>query len=159
MVDGHREDTESWLDLLRDLSERGLRAPALAVGDGALGFWAALRQVFPGTREQRCWVHKTANVTPALPDRVHADARAALKRIYTAQTRAAAVDAAARFTEDFAAHPRATRKISDDLDVLLAFYDFPAERWKHLRTTNAISVNRPERSVTGGGSTGMGRGG
>ena len=137
-VDGHREDTESWLDVLRDLRDRGLRASELAVGDGALRFWGALRQVFPATREQRCWVHKVANVLSALPKRLHADAKTALASVYTAETRAAAVDSAATFASDFAAYPKATRKITGDLDVLLAFYDFPAEHHKHLRTTNAI---------------------
>ena len=138
VADGHREDTESWLDLLRDLRDRGMRAPELAVGDGALGFWGALRQVFGATREQRCWVHKVANCRSALPKRLHPDAKAALAKIYTADTRAAAIDAAAAYAEQFAAYPKATTKITDDLDVLLAFYDFPAEHSKHLRSTNAI---------------------
>jgi putative transposase len=138
VADGHREDTESWLDVLRDLRDRGMRAPELAVGDGALGFWGALAQVFPTTRVQRCWVHKVANCLAALPKRLHADAKAALARIYSAPTRAAAIDAARTYAEQFAAHPKAVAKIIDDLDVLLAFYDFPAEHWKHLRTTNAI---------------------
>jgi putative transposase len=138
VADGHREDTQSWLDVLRGLRERGMRAPELAVGDGALGFWGALRQVFPATREQRCWVHKTANVLAALPKRLQPQAKAALAAIYTAETRAAALDAARAYAEAFAAHPKAVAKIADDLDVLLAFYDFPAEHWKHLRTTNAI---------------------
>lgn len=138
VADGHREDTESWLDVLRDLRDRGMTGPELAVGDGALGFWGALRQVFPATREQRCWVHRTANVLSALPKRLHADAKAGLAKIYTADTRAAAVDAAAAFAEQFASHPKATAKITDHLDVLLAFYDFPEEHWKHLRTSNAI---------------------
>lgn len=138
VADGHREDTESWLDVLRGLRDRGMTAPELAVGDGALGFWAALAQVFPATRAQRCWVHKTANVVSALPKRCHADAKAALAAIYTADTRTDAVDAAHEFADQFASHPKAVAKIIDDLDVLLAFYDFPTEHWKHLRTTNAI---------------------
>ncbi len=138
VADGHREDTQSWLDVLRDLRDRGMRAPELAVGDGALGFWGALRQVFPGTREQRCWVHKVANCLSALPKRLHADAKAAIAKIYSAATRAAGVDAAHAFAEQFSAYPKATAKITGDLDVLLAFYDFPAEHWKHLRTSNAI---------------------
>ena len=138
VADGHREDTESWLDVLRDLKGRGMTAPALAVGDGALGFWAALRQVFPTTREQRCWVHKVANCLSALPKRAHPDAKAALAAISTAQTRADALDAARGYAEQFAAWPKATAKITDDLDELLAFYDFPAEHHRHLRTTNAI---------------------
>lgn len=138
VADGHREDTESWLDVLRDLRDRGMRAPEVAVGDGALGFWGALRQVFGATREQRCWVHKTANVLAALPKRAHADAKTAMAAIYTADTRAAAIDAAHAFADQFCAYPKATAKITHDLDVLLTFYDLPAEHWKHLRTTNAI---------------------
>lgn len=138
VTDGHREDTESWLDVLRDLRDRGMRAPELAVGDGALGFWAALGQVFGTTRVQRCWFHKTGNVLAALPKRLHGDANAALRKIWTAATRAKAIDAAHEFADDFAGHPKATGKIINDLDVLLTFYDFPVEHWKHLRTTNAI---------------------
>lgn len=106
VADGYREDTESWLDLLRDLRARGMAAPELAVGDGALGFWAALRQVWPATREQRCWVHKVANCLAALPKRAHPEAKAALKEIYGAENRTAAVEAAHTFATDFAAHPR-----------------------------------------------------
>jgi transposase-like protein len=138
VADGHREDTQSWLDLLRDLRDRGMTAPEVAVGDGALGFWGALGQVFSSTRAQRCWVHKSANVAAALPKRLHADAKAAVAEIYGADTRAAAVDAAAEFAKQFAAYPKATAKITGDLDVLLTFYDYPAEHWKHLRTTNVI---------------------
>jgi putative transposase len=156
VADGHREDTQSWLDLLRDLRDRGMRAPELAVGDGALGFWAALPQVFGSTRVQRCWVHKVANVLAALPKRAHGDAKAALANIYTAETRAAAVDAAQQFAGQFAAHPKAVAKIVDDLDVLLTFYDFPAEHWKHLRTTNVIestfaTVRLRQRTTKGPG--------
>ncbi len=138
VADGHREDTESWLDVLRDLRDRGMAAPELAIGDGALGFWGALGQVFPATRAQRCWVHKVANVLAALPKRCHADAKAALADIYTADTRAAALDAAAVFADTFAAHPKATKKVTGDLDVLLVFYDFPVAHHEHLRTSNAI---------------------
>lgn len=138
VTDGHREDTQSWLDLLRDLRDRGMTAPTLAVGDGALGFWGALAQVFPTTRIQRCWVHKTANVLAALPTRLHGDAKAALAKIYTADSRADAIDAAHKFASDFAAYPKAVTKITRDLDVLLTFYDFPAEHHKHLRTTNVV---------------------
>jgi transposase-like protein len=138
VADGHREDTQSWLDLLRDLRDRGMTAPEVAVGDGALGFWAALAQVFGSTRTQKCWVHKVANVLAALPKRLHADAKTALAEIYTAETRAAAVDAAAEFAKQFKAHPKATAKITGDLDMLLTFYDYPVEHHKHLRTTNVI---------------------
>jgi len=100
VTDGHREDTQSWLDVLRDLRDRGMTAPTVAVGDGALGFWAALAQVFPSTRAQRCWVHKVANVLAALPKRAHGDAKTALAKIYMAETRAAAVDAAHEFASE-----------------------------------------------------------
>ena len=102
MQDGYREDTQSWLDLLRDLRERGMRDPELAVGDGALGFWAALREVFPRTREQRCWVHKTANVLASLPERVQGEATRALHAVSGAATRAGALDAARAFAGQFA---------------------------------------------------------
>ncbi len=156
VADGHREDTQSWLDLLRDLRDRGMRAPELAVGDGALGFWAALGQVFDSTRTQRCWVHKTANCLAALPKRSHGDAKAALAKIYTAETRAEAIDAAREFARDFAAHPKAVAKITGDLDVLLTFYDFPAAHHKHLRTTNVIestfaTVRLRQRTTKGPG--------
>jgi len=138
LADGYRESTDSWAEVLRGLRDRGLGAPVLAVGDGALGFWAALRDVFPTTREQRCWVHVTANTLDALPKRLHDDAKEALKAIYAAQSRTAALEAVKRFAEQFAAFGKATKKITGQLDVLLAFYDFPAEHWIHLRTTNPI---------------------
>jgi len=156
VADGHREDTQSWLDVLRDLRDRGMTAPELAVGDGALGFWAALGQVFSTTRTQRCWVHKVANCLAALPKRAHGQAKAMLTDIYTADTRAAAIDAAGVFADQFAAYPKATAKITDELDTLLAFYDFPAQHWKHLRTTNAIestfaTVRLRQRTTKGPG--------
>ena len=138
LADGYRESTESWAELLRSLRDRGLAGPVLAVGDGALGFWAALRDVFPTTREQRCWVHVTANVLDALPKRLHADAKTALAKIYDAESRTDAVTAAKAFADEFSGHPKATGKITGQLDVLLAFYDFPTEHWVHLRTTNPI---------------------
>lgn len=139
VADGYRESTESWADLLRSLRQRGLRAPTLATGDGALGFWAALRDVFDGqVREQRCWVHRTANVLDALPKRLHPDAKTAIWAIYNSETRADAIDQVADFAETFKSHPKATSKITGELDTLLAFYDLPKEHWKHLRSTNAI---------------------
>jgi putative transposase len=138
LADGYRESTESWAEVLRSLRDRGLAAPVLAVGDGALGFWGALRDVFPSTREQRCWVHVTANVLDALPTRLHDDAKEALKAIYSAESRTVALEAVKRFSDEFAAFPKATKKITGQLDVLLAFYDFPLEHWVHLRTTNPI---------------------
>jgi putative transposase len=136
--DGYRESTDSWAELLRSLRDRGVAAPVLAVGDGALGFWGALRDVFPSTREQRCWVHKTANCLDAMPKRVQPEAKAAIAAIYGAETRADALVAVQAFTERFAEWPKATAKITGELDTLLAFYDFPAEHWLHLRTTNPI---------------------
>jgi putative transposase len=161
VADGHREDTQSWLDLLRDLRDRGMAAPQLAVADGALGFWAALEQVFPTTRTQRCWVHKTANVLAALPKRLHPQAKTLLKAIYTADTRTAALEATRVFATELSAHPKATRKVTDELDTLLTFYDFPAEHWKHLRTTNAIestfaTVRLRQRTTKGPGNRAAG---
>lgn len=157
-ADGYRESTDSWADVLRDLADRGLGAPKLAVGDGALGFWAAVRDVFDGqVTEQKCWVHRTANVLSALPDRLHDRAKSMLAEIYTAPTRADALDAARRFADEFCDFPKATAKILDDLDVLLAFYDFPAEHWVHLRSTNPIestfaTVRLRQRRTKGAGN-------
>ncbi len=139
ITDGYRESTESWADLLRDCKRRGMRAPVLAVGDGALGFWAALRDVFPETREQRCWVHVTANVLNALPTSVQPAARKALAEIRDAEDRAHAEAAIKAFEDAFGAKwPKAVAKITDKPGQLLAFYDFPAEHWIHLKTTNPI---------------------
>jgi transposase-like protein len=139
LADGYRESTESWADLLRDCARRGMRAPVLAAGDGALGFWGALREVFPGTKEQRCWFHKIANVLAALPKSAHPGAKKALAEIWNAEDRQHALAAEKAFSAAYAAKfPKATAKITDDLDQLLAFYDYPAEHWVHLRTTNPI---------------------
>jgi transposase-like protein len=137
--DGYRESTESWADLLRDLRRRGMRAPVLAVGDGALGMWAALREVFPATRAQRCWVHRVANVLNALPASAQPGARRALAEIRDAEDKEHATRAIHAFAETYAAKfPKAVAKIVDDAEELLAFYDFPAEHWVHLKTTNPI---------------------
>ena len=139
IADGYRESTESWADLLRDCKRRGMRAPVLAVGDWALGFWAALRDVFPETREQRCWVHVTANVLNALPKSAQPAARKALAEIRDAEDRAHAEAAIKAFADAFGAKwPKAVAKIVDKPNELLAFYDFPAEHWIHLKTTNPI---------------------
>jgi transposase-like protein len=139
ITDGHRESTESWADVLRDLKRRGMRAPMVAVGDGALGFWAALRTVWPETTEQRCWVHKVANCLNALPKSVQPTARKLLAEIRDAEDRAHAVTAINAFAAEFAVRwPKAVAKIVDDAEPLLAFYDFPAEHWIHLKTTNPI---------------------
>jgi len=139
LADGYRESTESWADLLRDCARRGMRAPVLAVGDGALGFWGALREVFPQAREQRCWFHKIANVLGALPKSAHPGARKALAQIWNAEDRRHALDAVRAFEAAYGAKfPKAVAKITDDVEELLAVYDFPAEHWIHLRTTNPI---------------------
>ena len=139
LTDGYRESTESWADLLRDCRRRGMTAPVLAVGDGALGFWAALREVFPDTREQRCWWHKQANVLAALPKSAHPGALAALREIYNGEDIDKAQVAIKAFEIDYGAkYPKAVAKVVDDADVLLEFYRYPAEHWVHLRTTNPI---------------------
>lgn len=139
LTDGYRESTESWADLLRGCRRRGMTAPVLAVGDGALGFWKAMREVFPETREQRCWFHKQANVLAALPKSAHPGALAALREIYNAEDIDKAQVAIKAFEIDYGAkYPKAVAKIVDDADVLLEFYKYPAEHWIHLRTTNPI---------------------
>jgi putative transposase len=139
LADGYRESTASWADLLRDLRRRGMRAPVVAVGDGALGFWAALREVWPETREQRDWVHKVANVLDALPKSVQPSAKKFLAEIRDAEDRDHAVAAAKRFDAEFGVRwPKAAGKVSDDLDRLLTFYDYPAAHWLHLKTSNPI---------------------
>ena len=139
LADGFRESSESWADLLRDCKRRGMTAPVLAVGDGALGFWKAVRDVFPETAEQRCWWHKIGNVLAALPKSAHPAAKRALAEIYNAEDKTHARAAAKAFDREFGAKwPKAAAKITDDLDVSLAFYDYPAEHWIHLRTTNPI---------------------
>ncbi len=160
--DGHRESTESWADLLRSAKRRGMAAPVLAIGDGALGFWAAVRGVFPDTREQRCWFHKIANVLNALPKSAQPGAKAALAEIWNAEDKDHAQAAVKAFAADYATKwPKAVAKITDDLDVLLAFYDYPAEHWVHLRTTNPIestfaTVRLRQRVTKGPGSRAAG---
>lgn len=138
--DGHRESEASWLEVLRGLQQRHLgQAPKLAVGDGALGFWKALSKVFPETAHQRCWVHKTANVLDKLPTSMQPKVKAALHDIYLAETREAAYRAFDNTVERFQAkYPKAMQNLEKDRDALLAFYDYPAEHWVHLRTTNPI---------------------
>ncbi len=138
--DGYRESEQSWKELLLDLKARGLTVdPELAVGDGALGFWKALRQVWPATRAQRCWCHKTANILNHLPKGEQPRAKEALHQIWMAATRDAAYRAFDLFVKSYEAKfPKAVACLAKDRDELLAFYDFPAEHWKHLRTTNPI---------------------
>jgi putative transposase len=139
LTDGFRESTESWADLLRSCRRRGMAAPVLAVGDGALGFWKAMREVFPETREQRCWFHKQANVLAALPKSAHPGALSAMREIYNAEDIDKAQVAIKAFEINYGAkYPKAVAKIVDDADVLLEFYKYPAEHWIHLRTTNPI---------------------
>ena len=155
LADSYRESAESWADLLRDCKRRGMRAPVLAIGDGALGFWGGLREVFPETREQRCWFHKIANVLAALPKSAHPGAKKALAEIWNAEDKRHALDAVKSFDAAYGAKfPKAAAKITDDVEELLAFYDYPAEHWIHLRTTNPIestfSTVRHRTKVTKG---------
>jgi putative transposase len=140
IADGFRESEQSWRELLLDARSRGLVVdPKLAIGDGALGFWKALPQVFPGTRAQRCWVHKTANVLNKLPKRLHGQARDLVQQIWMAETRGAAEKSFDLFLETYAPkYPGAAECLGRDRGALLAFFDFPAEHWLHIRTTNAI---------------------
>ena len=139
-TDGMRESAQSWRDLLLDLKRRGLTtAPEIAVADGALGFWKALGEVWPTTREQRCWVHKTANILNKMPKSLHTKAKRALQEIWMAETKKDAVTAFEAFVETYEVkYDKAANCLTKDSDALLAFYDFPAEHWKHLRTTNPI---------------------
>jgi transposase-like protein len=162
LADGHRESTESWADLLRSCRRRGMRAPVLAIGDGALGFWAAVREVFPDTREQRCWFHVTGNVLNCLPQSAQRGAKAALGEIFNAEDREHALAAVKAFAADYGAKwPKAAAKITEHLDVLLEFYNYPAEHWVHLRTTNPIkstfaTVRLRQRVTKGPGSPAAG---
>jgi transposase-like protein len=150
VADGERESADSWAELLRDCRRRGMRAPVVMVGDGALGLWRALGEVFPQTREQRCWVHKVANVLGALPKSVHAGARKALNEIIQAEDRVHAEQAIGALVTDYGAKwPKAVAKVVDDREALLTFFDYPAEHWLHLRTSNPLeSTFSPVRART-----------
>ncbi len=156
--DGYRESTESWAGVMRDLKARGVNEPKLVIGDGALGTWAALRDVFPHARRQACWVHAIANVLDALPKRLQPRAKGLLHEIMEAPTRAEAGHARQRLREEFdAKYPKALAKLDRDWQHLTAFYDFPAEHWRHLRTSNAIessfaTVKLRTRVTKGAGS-------
>jgi putative transposase len=156
--DGYRESTESWATVMRDLKHRGLNEPRLVIGDGALGTWSALRDVFPAARRQACWVHKIANVLDALPKRLQSDAKKLLHEMMESPSRADARAARERFREQFdAKYPKAIAKLDKDWAHLTAFYDFPAEHWRHLRTSNAIessfaTVKLRTRVTKGAGS-------
>ena len=140
LADGYRESAESWADLLRDCARRGMRAPVLAVGDGALGFWNGLREVFPQAREGRCWFHKTANVLAALPKSAHPGAKKALAEIWGAEDKAPRPGGGQGVRGRLRGQvPQGQpRRSPTTLEELLAFYDYPAEHWVHLRTTNPI---------------------
>jgi putative transposase len=162
VADGERESTDSWAEVLRDLRRRGMQAPVVAVGDGALGLWAALRDVFPETRQQRDWVHKLANVLGCLPKAVQAGARKALAEVRDAPDREHAEQAIEGFARDYGVKwPKAVAKITDDAEELLTFFDFPAEHWLHLKTSNPIestfsSVRLRTRVTKGPGSKAAG---
>jgi transposase-like protein len=162
LVDGERESTLSWAELLRDCRRRGMRAPVVMVGDGALGLWRALEEVFPATRHQRDWVHKTANVLACLPKAVQAGARKALAEIRDAPDRDHARRAIEAFAGDYGTKwPKAVAKIVDDAEELLCFFDFPAEHWQHLKTSNPIestfsTVRLRTRVTKGPGSKAQG---
>lgn len=147
--DGYRESEASWQELLVDLKQRGLETPPeLAVGDGALGFWSALSKVFPKTRQQSCWVHKTANVLNRLPKSVRGRAKSHLHEIWQAETRTGAHEAFDRFLGLYEAkYPKAAQCLAKNRDTMLTFYDFPAENWVHLRTTNPIESTSPPSST------------
>ena len=156
--DGYRESAESWKSLLRDLKRRGMAAPVVAVGDGALGFWAAAREVWPATREQACWVHKLVNVLDKLPPRLQPRAKRALHEMMYAESRADCETARARFAAEFQPkYAKAVESLTANWERLVTFFDFPAEHWKHLRTTNVIespfaTVRLRERATRGAGS-------
>ena len=158
LSDGHRESTESWADLLREGKRRGMRAPVLAVGDGARGFWAALREVFPSTRAQRDWVHKAANVLDALPKSAHPAARKALAEIRDAEDRQHAEKAITAFVNLFGTkHPKAVAKVVDDAEQLLAFSDFPAEHWVHLEDEQSPRIHLRNRAAADQSDQGTGQ--
>jgi transposase-like protein len=137
--DGVRESTQSWREVLLQLKARGMQAPALAIGDGAMGFWGALEEICPRTQQQRCWVHKTRNVLNALPKSVQSKAKQALHEIWQAETQAAATRAFEVFLTTYEAkYPKATACLEKDREALLTFYTFPAQHWQSLRTTNPI---------------------
>ena len=159
ILDGERESKLSWKGLLLDLKRRGMeQAPKLAVGDGALGFWSALEEVFPGARHQRCWVHKTANVLDKLPKKLQGEAKSRIHEIYLARTRKEAEEAFDDFLDLYQAkYPKACGCLSRDREVMMTFYDFPAEHWAHLRSTNPIestfaTVRHRHRQTKGNGS-------
>ena len=156
--DGYRESKDSWASVLRSLRDRGMQAPVVAVGDGALGFWAAVRNVWPETKEQRCWFHKLGNVLDKLPKRLQPKAKKMLREITYADTKQDAVEAIDAFEAEFSPkHERAVNCLTKDCEQLLTFFELPAEHWKHLRTTNpiesAFATIRLRHRVTKGSAT------
>jgi transposase-like protein len=162
LADGYRESTGSWADLLRECGRHGMRAPVLAAGDGALGLWDALREVFPQAREGRCWFHKTAGVLAALPESAHRGAKKALAQIWGAEGKRHALAAVKAFEAAYGGKfSQAVAKITGDLDQLLACCDYPCEHWVHLRTTNPVesafaSVRHRTKVTKGPGSRAAG---
>ncbi len=160
--DGYRESKESWLSVLRDLAARGVEAPLLAIGDGALGFWAALREVWPESKEQRCWVHRLANVLDKLPKRLQPRAKSQLHEIFKAETKEIAEEQLAKFVKEYEdKYPKAVASLLRDREKLLTFYDFPAAHWQSIRSTNAIesafaTVRLRQRVTKGAGSRAKG---
>ena len=156
--DGYRESEESWAYVLRGLERRGMKAPLVSIGDGALGFWAAVRNVWPETRHQLCWVHKLKNVLDKLPKRLHGRAKVALNEIMKAETKEQAEEAVERFESDFGAkYAKAVASLTSRQDELLTFYDFPAQHWEHIRTANPIesafaTVRLRQRVTKGAGA-------
>ena len=156
--DGYRESAESWLTVLRNLHDRGLEAPLLAIGDGALGFWKALREVWPQAAEQRCWVHRTANVLDKLPKRLQPRAKKHLHEIFLAETKEAAAEQVRSFVKEYCdRYPKAVASLMKDEEKLLTFYDFPAAHWQTIRSTNVIesafATVRLRQRVTKGAGT------
>jgi transposase-like protein len=156
--DGYRESSEAWLSVLRDLERRGLEAPLLAIGDGALGFWKALSEVWPSAAEQRCWVHRTANVLDKLPKRLQPRAKKHLHEIFKAETKTIAEEQVQRFVKEYRdRYPKAVASLVKDKDKLLSFYDFPAAHWQTIRSTNVIesafATVRLRQRVTKGAGT------
>jgi putative transposase len=156
--DGYRESTQAWKTVLRDLKARGMQPPMLAIADGALGFWRALREVYPQTEGQRCWVHKMANVLDKLPQRLQGRAKAQLREIMQAPTRQDALSEIGRFVAEFEEkYPKATETLTKDQDRLLTYFDYPAAHWVHLRTTNPVespfaTVKQRMKQTRGAGS-------
>jgi putative transposase len=158
LEDGYRESEESWLSVLRDLKERGMKEPQVAVGDGALGFWKAMPQVWPQTQQQRCWVHKIANILDKLPKRNQGKAKDILHQIMYAETKKDCLKEISKFKREYQAkYPKAVECLEKDQEKLLTFYEYPAEHWKHIRTTNPIestfaTVKMRSKTTKGAGS-------